>query len=172
MAGSRARRRELPSMDGPRLRAVPAGPADAGAVQACLDGAPGYFIRTEGARAAADHADRLLSDAEADPGRRVYLLVPPRGGAALGVLDLHLDHPGPGEAHVGLLLFRESCQGIGYGGETVAALAHALAEAGFRAVHASVGDENPEARAFWEHAGFGEAGRLAGGVTVLERLLP
>jgi len=171
MGAPRPRRRDLPSLDGPRLDARPAGPADAAALQACLDGAPAYFTLTEGEPAAPDRARRMLADAEADPDRRIWLLAPPRGGQALGVLDLHLDHPGPGDAHVGLLLFRESCQGIGHGGETVGALVHALAAAGYRAVRASVGDENPEARAFWEHQGFAEAGRLEGGVTVLERVL-
>ena len=156
---------------GPRLAARAAGPTDAPALQACLDGAPGYFVLTEGESAASDRASRMLADAEADPDRRIWLLAPPSGGPALGVLDLHLDHPGPGDAHVGLLLFRESCQGMGYGGETVGALVHALADAGYRALRASVGDENPGARAFWEHEGFGEVGRLEGGVTVLERVL-
>ena len=171
MAAPRPRRRDLPSLDGPRLAARPAVPSDAAALQACLDGAPEYFIRTEGAPAAPDHARRMLADAEADPARRIWLLAPPRGGPALGVLDLHLDQPGPADAHVGLLLFRESCQGIGYGGETVATLVHALSEAGYHAVRATVGDENPEARDFWEHEGFAEVGRLEGGVTVLERIL-
>jgi len=161
----------LPSLDGPRLRAPRARAEDAAALQACLDGAPGYFELTEGGPAAPDHAERLLEDALADPARRVHLLVLPRGGLVAGVLDLHLDHPGAGDAHVGLLLFRESCQGLGYGAETVGALVHALSAAGYRALRASVGDENPEARVFWEQVGFAEAERLDRGVTVLERIL-
>ena len=172
-------RHALPSLDGPRLRAPRARPEDAAALQACLDGAPGYFELTEGGPAAPDHAERLLEDALADPARRVHLLIPRQarggspggGGLVAGVLDLHLDHPGAGDAHVGLLLFRESCQGIGYGAETVGALVHALSAAGYRALRASVGDENPEARVFWEQVGFAEAERLDRGVTVLERVL-
>ena len=168
---TRAHHRELPSLDGPRLRAVRAGVADAEVLQAVLEGAPEYFEVTEGEPPPPGAAERLLADAEADPDRRVYLLVPHAGGPAAGVLDLYLDHPEPGTAHVALLLFRGSCQGIGYGGETVAALAHALARAGYHALRASVGDENPEAHGFWQHLGFAEAGRLDRGVTALERVL-
>jgi L-amino acid N-acyltransferase YncA len=113
----------------------------------------------------------MLADAGADADRRIYLLVPHGGGPAAGVLDLYLEHPAAGAAHVGLLLFRESCQGIGYGRETVAALAHALADSGYGTLRASVGDENREALGFWQHLGFAEAGRLDRGVTVLERVL-
>lgn len=169
--GSRGRGRELPPLDGPRLGAELAGPAQAEALQACLDGASEYFTRTEGAPAAPDRALQLLADAEADPARRVYLLVPHAGGPAVGMLDLTFEPSDPGTVHVGLLLFRESCQGIGYGAETVAELLRALVEAGYRAVRATVGDESPEARVFWEREGFFEVGRLTGGVTVFERSL-
>jgi ribosomal protein S18 acetylase RimI-like enzyme len=159
----------LPSLDGPRLRAVVAGRDDTAEVQACFEGAPDYFARTEGGPAHADAAERLVSDAEADDGRHVYLLVPHAGGPAVGILDLYLHHPEPAVAHVGLLLFRESCQGLGYGRETVAALEHSLARAGFDAVRLSVGDENPDAKAFWQHLGYAEVGRLGRGITLLEK---
>jgi RimJ/RimL family protein N-acetyltransferase len=168
---ARTRRRDLPSLDGPRLLAVAADTSDAEALQAVLEGAPEYFQATGGAPPAPGAARSLLEDAAADPGRRVYLLVPQAGGPAAGVLDLYLDHPEPGTVHVALLLFRGSCQGIGYGGETVAALAHGLSRAGYRVLRASVGDENPEAHAFWSHLGFAEAGRLERGVTVMERVV-
>jgi ribosomal protein S18 acetylase RimI-like enzyme len=89
----------------------------------------------------------------------------------VGVLDLYLHHPEPGVAHVALLLFRESCQGLGYGKETTAALEDALARAGFAALRLSVGDENPEAKAFWQRIGFAEVGRLDRGVSVYEKRL-
>jgi ribosomal protein S18 acetylase RimI-like enzyme len=161
----------LPAIDGPRIRAVPARPADATALQTCLEGAPDYFERTEGGPPAPDAAARLLEDAEADEHRRVFSLVPARGGSPLGLLDVHLHHPEPGVAHVGLLLFRESCQGLGYGAETMAALEHALLRAGFSAVRCAVGDENPGAQAFWQRVGFGEVGRLDRGVTLYEKRL-
>lgn len=163
--------RELLLLDGPRLRAVPATRALAAQLQACLDGAPDYFGRTEGGPAAPDAAERLVDDAEADPGRRVWALVPLAGGPAVGLLDLYLDHPEPGVAHVALLLFRESCQGLGYGREVVAALEQSLASARWPVLRASIGDENPEARAFWERLGFAEIGRLDRGVSVWEKAI-
>ena len=162
---------ELPSLDGPRLAARSATRAHAAQIQACLAGAPDYFTRTEGGPASPDAAERLLDEADADETRKVYALVPSAGGPVVGVLDLYLHHPEPGTAHIGLLLFRESCQGLGYGKETTAALEHALARAGFDALRLSVGDENPGARAFWERLGFAEIGRLDRGVTVLEKRL-
>lgn len=153
------------------MQAVLAGPEHAGQIQACLEGAPDYFARTEGGPPESDAAERLLADAEGDDLRRVYALVPVVGGPAVGVLDLYLHHPEPGVAHIALLLFRESCQGLGYGKETTAALEDALVRSGYRALRLSVGDENPEAKAFWERMGFAEVGRLDRGVTVYEKRL-
>lgn len=161
----------LAALDTPRLRATPAHREDLRQLQACLDGAPDYHARTEGGPASPDAAERLVEEAEADDRRRVYGLAPHTGGPAVGLLDLHLDHPEPGTAHVGLLLFREAAQGLGYGTETVGALEHALLLAGYGTLRCSVGDENPGARAFWERIGFAEIGRLDRGVTVFEKRL-
>jgi RimJ/RimL family protein N-acetyltransferase len=159
------------SFDGPRLVAHQATQAHVEAIQACFDGAPDYFVRTEGRPPGPDAAAHLLADTEADPGRRVYVLVPRGGGPAVGVLDLHLDYPEPGTAHIGLLLFREACQGLGYGQETTAAVEATLARSGYRALRLSVVDENVEAKVFWERIGFAEVGRLDRGVTVYEKVL-
>ncbi len=161
-----------PHISSPRVRAVRATLAHAAELQACLDGTPGYFEQLEGEPAAADAAERLLADAEADPERQVFLLEPRQGGAALGVLDLYLNQPEPGIAHVGLLLLREAVQGWGLGREVVAGLSAGLAAAGFTALRASVADETPGAREFWERLGFEPAGRLDRGVTVYEKPLP
>ncbi len=162
---------ELPPIEGSRLRAILATAEHAPQIQACFEGAPDYFARTEGGPPVPDAARRLLADAEGDDLRRVYALVPAAGGIAVGVLDLDLHHPEPGVAHVALLLFREACQGLGYGKETTAALEQALARAGYRTLRLSVGDENPEAKAFWERIGFAEVGRLDRGVSVYEKRL-
>jgi RimJ/RimL family protein N-acetyltransferase len=159
------------SLDGPRLRAFPATGAHAAQLQACFEGAPDYFARTEGRSPRADEAIQLLSDAEVDPQRRLYALAPRAGGPAVGVLDLHLDYPEPGTVQIGLLLFREAAQGLGYGRETCAALEAALSAAGYRALRLSVVDENPDAKAFWERLGFWVAGRLDRNVTVYEKTL-
>jgi len=160
---------ELPPFEGARVRAVPATAAHVPQIQACFEGAPDYFARAEGGPAGADAAARLVADAEGDDLRRVYALVPVLGGPAVGVLDLYLHHPEPGVAHVSLLLFRESCQGLGYGKEICAALEDGLVRCGYRTVRAAVGDENPEARAFWERIGYVAVGRLDRGVAILER---
>jgi len=159
------------TFDGPRLLAIPATGRHAGQIQACFEGAPDYFARTEGRLPGPDASIQLLADAEIDMARRVFVLVPRAGGPAVGVLDLHLDYPEPGTAQVGLLLFREACQGLGYGTETTAALEAALAREGFRALRLSIVDENVEAKVFWERCGFGEVGRLDRGVTVYEKPL-
>ncbi len=160
---------DVPPIEGSRIRAIPAAAEHVPQLQACLEGAPDYFARTEGAPPGPDAARRLLADAEGDDLRRVYVLAPAAGGLPVGVLDVYLHHPEPGVAHVALLLFRESCQGLGYGKETTAALEQALARVGYHSVRLSVGDENPEAKAFWERIGFAEVGRLDRGVSVYEK---
>jgi len=171
MSGAHAIGRDELSLDGPRLRAVPARGGHASQIQACFEGAPDYFARTEGRPPGADTAIQLLADAEVDEQRRVFALVPRAGGQVVGVLDLLLDYPEPGVAQVVLLLFREACQGLGYGKETTAALEGALQARGYRAVRLSVVDENGEALAFWQHVGYAAVGRLDRGVTVFEKAL-
>jgi ribosomal protein S18 acetylase RimI-like enzyme len=157
--------------DGPRLHAIPATGKHAAQIQACFEGAPDYFARTEGRPPGPDAAIQLLADAEVDDHRKIYALVPRVGGPAVGVLDLHLDYPEPRTAQIGLLLFREACQGLGYGKETTAAVEAALTRAGYRALRLSVVDENVEAKLFWERLGFAIVGRLDRGVTVYEKPL-
>ncbi len=159
------------AVDGPRLLAVPATGKHAAQIQACFEGAPDYFARTEGKLPGADAAIHLLADAEVDDRRRVFVLVPRVGGPAVGVLDLHLDYPEPRTAQIGLLLFREACQGLGYGKETTTAVEDTLSRAGYRALRLSVVDENIEAKMFWERLGFAVVGRLDRGVTVYEKVL-
>ena len=164
-------RRPLPPLVAPRLAGVEASRADQPRLQGCLEAAAAYFELTEGAPPAPDAADRLLDEAEADPARRILLLTCRRGDRPLGVLDLWLDQPEPGTAHVGLLLLAETQQGQGYGAEATAALERALASAGYGLLRLSVGDENPGAHAFWERVGFAPIGRLDGGVTLYEKVL-
>jgi ribosomal protein S18 acetylase RimI-like enzyme len=159
----------LASFGGPRVRAAVAGIEDAPALQAVMDAASDYFELTEGEPAGPGAARALLEDAEADEARRVQLLWAVGAHAPIGFLDLHLHQPEPGVAHVGVLALRPEARGRGLGGALVEALVEALRAEGFDALRASVGDENPDARAFWERVGFGEVGRLEGGVTVLER---
>jgi len=159
----------------PRLRAEPAGPGEAAALQSVLDAVPGYRLLEE-APEGPEAGAGLLGDAEADPDRRLLLLRFAGGGAAAGsppagILDLQLHWPEPGAAHIRLLLVREALQGRGLGREVVAALAGALRLEGLRALRLSVTDENQGARLFWERMGFVPVDRLDEGVTVLEMLL-
>jgi RimJ/RimL family protein N-acetyltransferase len=158
-------------LESPRLVAVAATGPLAAQIQSCFEGAPDYFARTEGRPPGPDEAVHLLADAEVDGQRRVFALVPHAGGPAVGVLDLHLDYPESGVAQIGLLLFRESCQGLGYGKEITAALESELARAGFGALRLSVVDENVDAKAFWERLGFAVIGTLDRSVTVYEKKL-
>jgi len=162
---------DLPPLLAPRLAIRPAAREDEDALQAVLDGAPDYHERTEGSPATPDAAAHLLDEAEADPLRRVWLLSLKRGGAAAGLIDLWLDQPEPGTAHLGLLLVREALQAQGYGAEATAALERALAAAGYDLLRLSVGDESPGALAFWTRLGYALVGRLDGGVTLLEKPL-
>ncbi len=165
--------------EGARLVAIPATAGDAARIQACFEEAPDYFARIDGGPPSPNTAAELLADAEADPGRRVYLLVHRRSSGrrgptkdkAVGVLDLHLDYPEPGTAQIGLLLFREACQGLGYGKETAGAVEAALARAGYRALRLSVVDENAAAKLFWQGIGFAEVGHLDRGITLYEKRL-
>lgn len=166
-----ADRPALPPLEAPRLAIRPAARADEAALQAVLDGAPDYHERTEGSPASPGAAAHLLDEAEADAQRRVWLIRLKRGGAAAGLLDVWLDQPEPGTAHVGLLLLREALQSQGYGAEAAGALERALAGAGYAALRLSVGDENPGAHVFWERLGYAPVGRLDGGVTLLEKPL-
>ena len=85
--------------------------------------------------------------------------------------QLMRDGLGMPTAQIGLLLFREACQGLGYGKETTAATEAALSRVGYRALRLSVVDENVEAKLFWERLGFAIVGRLDRGVTVYEKPL-
>ena len=92
-------------------------------------------------------------------------------GAQAALLDLWLDQPEPGTAHLGLLLVRQALQGQGLGREVVTALELALLAAGGDLLRLSVADENREVEGFWERLGFAAVGRLEGGVTVYEKPL-
>jgi ribosomal protein S18 acetylase RimI-like enzyme len=158
-------------LDTARLVARPAGREDAPALQACLDGAPEYFERIQGAAPDPDHADRLLDEAEADATRQLLLLRLRAGGAAAGLLDLDLARGGAGTAHVVLLLVREALQGMGLGAELVLAAEERLRADGLQLITLAVGDENPGARDFWERMGYETAARVDRGVTLFEKRL-
>jgi ribosomal protein S18 acetylase RimI-like enzyme len=154
-----------------RLHARPASPDDLPALQEVLTAAPTYHELTGGAPADPSAAADLLADAEADGDRRLLVLWPASGGAAAGLVDVQLNWPEPGAAHVRLLLLRETLHGRGLGREATAGLEDALRRDGFRALRLSVTGENDGARAFWERIGFAPVERLRAGDTLHEKLL-
>jgi RimJ/RimL family protein N-acetyltransferase len=157
--------------DTARLTVAQATRASRRALQACLDGCPEYLGLGEGLDPGPEGAARLIEEIEADPLRRLYLFSLRRGGVPAALLDLWLDQPEPGTAHLGLLLVREALQGQGLGREAVATLEAAMAEGGWRTLRLSVTDENRQAGEFWARLGFATVGRLDGGVTVYEKPL-
>ncbi len=154
-----------------RLVVRPASGDDRAALQDLLEAAPSYHVLVDGAPARPEAASELLADAEADPDRRLLLLVPAAGGPVVGVLDLQLHWPEPGAAHVRLLLLRERLQGRGLGREAADGLSAALRDEGFRVLRLSVTGENGPARAFWERIGFAPVERMRAGDTLHERVL-
>jgi ribosomal protein S18 acetylase RimI-like enzyme len=154
-----------------RLHVRLAAPGDEEAVQAVLDGAPAYHALVDGAPAPPGAGADLLADADADADRRLLLLWPEKGDAAVGLIDVQLHWPEPGAAHVRLLLLREAQHGRGLGREATRGLEEALREDGFQALRLSVTGENAGARAFWERIGFAPVERLAAGDTLHEKIL-
>jgi len=165
-----ARTTAAPTLTGTaRLTVAEADRAILDSLQACLESCPDYFARTGEALRGA--ASGLLDEAEADPLRRIYLFSLRRSGAPAAVLDLWLDQPEPGTAHLGLLLVRQALQGQGLGREAMVALEAAMAAAGCEMLRLSVTDENREVEGFWSELGFAAVGRLDRGVTVYEKPL-
>ena len=72
----------------------------------------------------------LLDEAEADADRRLLVLLAGCRRGAAGLLDVWLDQPEPGTAHLGLLLVREALQGQGLGREAAAGLEETLRAGG------------------------------------------
>jgi len=134
---------------------------------ACVRACGDYFSRTTGERALQGVAARLLSDALADPSRRLYLLQNDDGSEPWGLLDLALDTPVPREATLALLVLVPHRRGLGLGRETAEAFFAALADAGYLRVRLGVARGESEAAHFWAALGMWECGE-DGGVRLFE----
>jgi RimJ/RimL family protein N-acetyltransferase len=169
----RAFHAERPALElmSPRLAARRATLFDADGLQACLASAPDYYARTEGQPPRPGAALEMLSDAEYDDRRHLFLFTPRSGSEVVGVLDLYLDYPEPHTAQIGLLLFREADQGMGYGTEAVLSLEAALLGLRYRALRIAVLDTNDTAGLFWEGLDFFPVGRLDRAATIYEKVL-
>lgn len=77
-----------------------------------------------------------------------------RGDALLALLDLILDYPAKGTAHIGLFMLHPREQGRGLGSELFREIAAYLQSLGYAAIRIGVDFGNPQSLAFWEKQGF------------------
>ncbi|MGC4122714.1 MAG: GNAT family N-acetyltransferase [Myxococcales bacterium] len=140
-----------------RLLAVPAGDASLPRVGACIEAAVDYFRRNYAERQVGRLAAELLSDALADPSRRLFVLEDAQGAPA-GLLDLALDAPEPREATLALLVLDRRLRGRGLGREVAEALFAELAAAGFDRVRLGVAPGESDANRFWRAMGMWPCG--------------
>ena len=152
-----------------RLLAIPAGESSLARIGRCVEGAADYFRRNHSERQAVRVAAELLSDALADPSRRLFVLEDAEGDPA-GLLDLALDAPVPREATVALLVLDRRRRGLGLGREVAEALFAELADAGFERVRLGVAPGEDDAARFWRAVGMWPCGEEEG-VHLFERPL-
>ncbi len=129
----------------------PARPEDAPRLHAVYLASPGYFRLLGSEPPALADVARELEAAARDPRRRLELLYLNR--RAVGVLDYKLDHPGPGEAAISLVLVAEPYRGRGIGRRAVAALEAELKPRA-RRLYAVVYGQNPGAERFFQALGY------------------
>ena len=158
-------RKEVPSFHAPAGASL-AGERDLPRLTSCVRACRDYFSRASHERSAERIAAQLLSDALADASRRLFLLEDEQR-EPLGLLDLALDAPVPGEATLALLVLLPHRRGLGLGRETAQAFFAALAEAGYRRVRLGVARGESEAAHFWAALGMWECGE-DGGVRLFE----
>lgn len=79
-------------------------------------------------------------------------------GQLAALMDLILDHPRPGTAHIGLFMVDGALQGRGVGSAIIADCVAALAAHGFDTVRLGVDEGNPQSLAFWTKNGFALTG--------------
>ncbi|MBI5548461.1 MAG: GNAT family N-acetyltransferase [Deltaproteobacteria bacterium] len=152
-----------------QLVAVLADEASFEQVTTGVRGALDYFQRTERDGSAAHIAAERLGEALADPSRQLYVLEDPAKGP-VGMLDLALNAPTPGEATLALLVLDQRRRGQGIGREIVETLFAALAAAGFERVRLGVAPGETQAAHFWSAVGMWPCGEDRG-VKLFERPL-
>jgi ribosomal protein S18 acetylase RimI-like enzyme len=152
-----------------RLRAVQADEACLSRLAGCVRDCRDYFARAARGDSAERVAAELLSDALADPARRLFLLEDDTA-QVVGLLDLALDAPEPGEATLALLVLAPRRRGLGLGREAAEGACAALACAGYRRLRLGVARGESQAAHFWAAVGMWECGE-DGGVRLFERPL-
>ncbi len=130
-------------------------------VQSLLEQAPGYYKRSEGLDKLPKHMAR--KEMEGMPAKRgmtyekIFLVVY-QGQLALGVIDLHRNHPQLASAYIGLLLLGENHHAKGLGRSVFTALERYAKTLGISRLVLGVADDN-DVSGFWMKMGFGFNGK-------------
>jgi GNAT superfamily N-acetyltransferase len=126
-------------------------------VQTILEAAPTYYQRVEGVSPVPTHMAR--KEMEGKPTRQSasyekHFLIASLENFPFGIVDLHRNHPGVGDAYIGLLLIRENKQAIGVGRALYDATERYIrCEFGAKRIVLGVADDN-DVSGFWKKMGF------------------
>lgn len=125
-------------------------------VQSVMDGAPQFHLLVEGHIAGPNSArEDMLA---LPPGKRMadkfYFLFRDPAGQPVGICDVVRAYPIPSTLMVGLLEFRESAQGKGYGAQALQQLRDFARECACDTLRIGVVEHNLRALAFWQREGF------------------
>lgn len=127
-------------------------------VQKIYDQSPSYFLNTEHAKASSDQAMKDLCDQVPEEKRtesyeKIFALIRVND-EAIGIVDLHINHPRPGMIYVGLLLLSESHQKKGLGRSCFAKVEEfILLNTQCRTIRLGVSTDN-DVEGFWKQLGF------------------
>ena len=138
-----------------------AGPGHISALESVFLGAPSYCLLTEQRLPCADDASEALT--AIPPGCRpeqkhffgIYL-----EHEMIGCIDMIRGWPATSDAHIGLLLLKETHQGHGYGDKALETLESYVREwSEVSELRIAVVEVNQRAFSFWRRAGFRETGQ-------------
>jgi len=135
--------------------------ADAPRLQRLCERCGDYYLMEEGAPAAPDAAEHLLTGlppGKTHADKHVIGIHAPDGELA-GVLDLIHDFPGEGNWWLGFLLLDPGARAAGLGSRVVDEVARAVAAAGGTIIQLGVLEHNVAAERFWRRHGFAELRR-------------
>jgi ribosomal protein S18 acetylase RimI-like enzyme len=123
--------------------------------------APNYFLQVEGClpTLATVNDAVLCAPAKTSPAYRKEFLVIRQDGDAIGTVELHVNHPEPAVAYIGLLLVREDLHRRGLGRACYHAVeAYVRENYDAKFVRLGVSDDN-DVSGFWSKLGFRSNGR-------------
>src|SRR5262245_13013021 len=126
-----------------------------------FENTPSYFLRVEGQLPSLATVEAALKGEplKKDPQYRKEFLLIREGGRPIATAELHLHHPKPGVAYIGLLLVREDLWGKGVGRDCYRAVERHLRDRhDCSAIRLGVSDDN-DVSGFWSKLGFRSNGR-------------